>query len=348
MRQQNINLHLNQDYDTNNFYRFDLKQKDINVLNNKLYKITNPQFYYKYKNKVDTLTVWLLETQRANVTLQNLYQSYKDGNKIKIIEMKVALNLIHRRDLKNSWSPIVQRIAQEYSSSESEKDENQKKKEKDELDNLEKAPLTSTDFVPGEVTFKYISEFDEKAKKALMKNQTNTSMALYINVENKKMDLMRYDGSEYKKVEKTMTVTRIDPDFQNTQWTIKSLAENKEGKALCTNPQNSSFGFTFDVNLNNYQYFYKNEMANSSNDNSDSSKRIPDWSNMDYSNSNFNTAKPLFWLQNLKANSLIMIRDKNLGIITTDNDNENTINLSDENLNKVFNNLPLGSTVPIE
>ena len=89
-------------------------------------------------------------------------------------------------------------------------------------------------------------------------------------------------------------------------------------------------------------------MANSSNDNSDSSKRIPDWSNMDYSNSNFNTAKPLFWLQNLKANSLIMIRDKNLGIITTDNDNENTINLSDENLNKVFNNLPLGSTVLIE
>ncbi len=69
---------------------------------------------------------------------------------------------------------------------------------------------------------------------------------------------------------------------------------------------------------------------------------------MDYSNSNFNTAKPLFWLQNLKANSLIMIRDKNLGIITTDNDNENTINLSDENLNKVFNNLPLGSTVLIE
>lgn len=123
-------MHLNQDYDTNNFYRFDLKQKDINVLNNKLYKITNPQFYYKYKNKVDTLTVWLLETQRANVTLQNLYQSYKDGNKIKIIEMKVALNLIHRRDLKNSWNPIVQRIAQEYSSSESEKDENQKKKEK--------------------------------------------------------------------------------------------------------------------------------------------------------------------------------------------------------------------------
>lgn len=123
-------MHLNQDYDTNNFYRFDLKQKDINVLNNKLYKITNPQFYYKYKNIVDTLTVWLLETQRANVTLQNLYQSYKDGNKIKIIEMKVALNLIHRRDLKNSWSPIVQRIAQEYSSSESEKDENQKKKEK--------------------------------------------------------------------------------------------------------------------------------------------------------------------------------------------------------------------------
>ena len=123
-------MHLNQDYDTNNFYRFDLKQKDINVLNNKLYKITNPQFYYKYKNIVDTLTVWLLETQRANVTLQNLYQSYKDGNKIKIIEMKVALNLIHRRDLKNSWNPIVQRIAQEYSSSESEKDENQKKKEK--------------------------------------------------------------------------------------------------------------------------------------------------------------------------------------------------------------------------
>ena len=43
-----------------------------------------------------------------------------------------------------------------------------------------------------------------------------------------------------------------------------------------------------------------------------------------------------------------MIRDKNLGIITKDNDNENTINLSDENLNKVFNNLPLGSTVLIE
>lgn len=347
-QQQDIISHLNQDYDTNNFYRIDLKQQDLNILNNSLYKITNSQFYYKYKNKVDTLNVWLLETQRANETLRNLYKSYKDEHKIKIIEMKVALNLIHRRDLKNSWQPIVEQIAQEYSSSESEKDENQKQKEKDELENLEKAPLTSTDFVPGEVNFKYISKFDEKAKNALINNQINTSMALYINVENKKMDLMRYDGHEYEKIENTMTVTHIDPDFQNTQWTIKSLAENKEGKALCTNSQNSSFGLTFDVNSNNYQYFYKKDIADSSNDENDSSKSIPDWTDIDYSNLNFNTAKPLFWLQNLKANSLIMIRDKNLGIITTDNDNENTVNLSNENLNKVFNNLPLNSKVLIE
>lgn len=137
------------------YYRDSVTNQKLTTLDQTLLKEKNQTVYQRQKNQLDTVQVWYAQTTDGdrfiNETYQ-LFQSQRDQlTQEKVSEANVYYRLLKNRKIKAKWQKPIQEMTAGYSALEKEKSASQAQADQAALDALKNSPLTQN-YTPAKVT----------------------------------------------------------------------------------------------------------------------------------------------------------------------------------------------------
>ncbi|WP_099974116.1 hypothetical protein [Lactobacillus terrae] len=302
-------------YDDKSNYHNGVDAALINDIDKNLTGEKNQDIYQKQKNRLDKIQIWYEQTQDADKNISKAYDDYTDDNSSLSFENITLVNtyyqLIKNKTVKDSWSDIVNELNTYYDGH--EQVNSRVTDAQRELDRLKNSSLGDDKFQPAVVTIISTADMINRANKVLSANNITDSKVLYYDSVANKLAVLTYKSGKYSSNSGTIGVK--SSQVSGGQYGIKKLISD-ESTGIVTD-SSGSFGQVISIPSDSYP-------SNST--------------------SNFNAAKPVFWVKNDSdlTNSIYFSSSSSIGFIYSGSSKNNGLVVSSSDLGKLKSQVSTG------
>lgn len=266
-------------YNGKKFYKNGVTEERLDSLDNDLLKEKNQDVYQTQKNKLDTIRIWFEQTKDGSKYINDLWDKFngdKSSLTIKNISMVNTYNkLIKNKQVKKELSNKVSAMNNYFDSHSNE--DSKLANAQAELTALKNSPLTMK-YRPANVDIISSLNNSSKATDALQQAGISDKHVLYFDKSKNEISFMTLTGDNYVADGDSINVSSAN--VASGSYTIRSIISSaSDNAAIVTDPSSSDFG----------KYL---------SDASDATLSQLGIDDADNSTSDYNSARPVFWLKN--------------------------------------------------
>ncbi|WP_416353441.1 hypothetical protein ACNAN0_12275 [Agrilactobacillus fermenti] len=315
--------------DGKNYYRDGVNVAQLNRLDQRLLKEKNQTVYQRQKNRLDTVQVWVAQTNDGNQFIGQVYQTFQQDKQQltqeKVSEADVYYRLLKNRKIIAHWRQPIKAMDASFTELQKEKNQNQAAADKKAIEDFKNAPLT-VPYTPAKVTIDSGNSRDEPTNdrnpssssgsvssnaltQALNDAGITASRLLVLDSDANSIFIAQRSGSVYNVSGSRYSV--VNNNLDTGTYRIRATIQSPGADAgVITDPDSSQFGTYFTTPPSQYQ-------------------------DADNSTSDFNSATPVFWLKNQPAlsSSILVASGGQLGFITSGSlSSENVVRVSSSSI----------------
>lgn len=197
------------------YYANNININDINLLNTKIGTIYNLQLQEKLVDKLDTINLWITQTNNATNDINNIYKEYQQKKTISDIQyqsLKSDYSLIKNMQIKNDYNSKVKEMLNNYEHNNKIMSSKNKAQKEAEIKRITDQSLTNNNYVKGNVNVTVVSKIEQDITKQFQNLGINDKYGLFIDKKNI-YTLLFSNG--YYKISKTIPYSGDIPSTDN-------------------------------------------------------------------------------------------------------------------------------------
>lgn len=197
------------------YYANNININDINLLNTKIGTIYNLQLQEKLVDKLDTINLWITQTNNATNDINNIYKECQQKKTISDIQyqsLKSDYSLIKNMQIKNDYNSKVKEMLNNYEHNNKIMSSKNKAQKEAEIKRITDQSLTNNNYVKGNVNVTVVSKLEQDITKQFQNLGINDKYGLFIDKKNI-YTLLFSNG--YYKISKTIPYSGDIPSTDN-------------------------------------------------------------------------------------------------------------------------------------